>query len=367
MLETNSFEHPRCASLNEDERGNIKLHMAYQDIHTNHLNDIIELIKANKIKGENEALDKFNAYIDTIQTIGHFDISNWRQDWRQKVWRLGEEFKTLNPQQFLLSIDNKLSHVTTTNKEVLEFIRSEIAFNFLSDNECKKQLEKLIETYPLNSEFRHTYGHFYIREGEPLKGIAEYKLALKIEPKNNTYLKSRFNNEFFYLNKLIKDGEYIKGQKYVESVFAEKFFTNIDTNFHNSFVDFQARFQDHIIFQDRVKKIESDFKEKMHSELDNERKRIIEVLGFFSAIVAFILSTVSLGKNFSFVEAVYFIIALGLILILFAVTLSLLFNSTSHSILKDKKFWILMVSLIVLLLFITKTNNIAAIIKWFEN
>lgn len=108
--------------------------MAYQDIFTNHLNDIIELIKADKIRGANGALQKFITYLDTIQAIGQFDIDNWRLDWRRKIWSFGQEFQKLNPQHFLKPIDEKLEPVGTTNKEVLEFIRSEIIVNFLPDN-----------------------------------------------------------------------------------------------------------------------------------------------------------------------------------------------------------------------------------------
>ena len=100
--------------------------MTYQDIHTNHLNDIIDLVKAKKMTGENEAVAKFELYLDTVQSIGPFNIQNWRLDWRKKVWSLGELFKELNPSAFLLAIDNKLSQQTTTNHEVIEFIRSEI-------------------------------------------------------------------------------------------------------------------------------------------------------------------------------------------------------------------------------------------------
>ena len=88
--------------------------------------------------------------------------------WRKKIWALGEEFKTRNPHQFITIIDEKLNSDKVTNKEVLHFIRSEIAFNFLPDNLCKKELEKLIENYPLNSEFRHTLGHYYSKEKEEL-------------------------------------------------------------------------------------------------------------------------------------------------------------------------------------------------------
>ncbi|MBW0176623.1 hypothetical protein [Sediminibacterium sp.] len=333
--------------------------MAYQDIHTNHLNDIIELVKAKKIVGENAALSKFTLYLDTVQSIGSFNLQNWRLDWRKKIWAFGELFKDLNPSVFLASLDDKLIAPAVTNKEVLEFIRSEIIVNFLPDNECKKQLENLIEKYPLNPEFRHTLGHYYGRENSYLLAISEYKLALKIEPSNSVYLKHRFSAEHSYLTRLIAEGEYQKGKEYLKLVFDENFYINMDATYHNGLVDFNARIDDHLIFQTKLKTMESDFKNKVKEELDNERKRIIEVLGFFSAIVAFILSTVSIGKNFSFLEATYFIVALGLILILFAITLSVLFSSKKAELIKDKKFWILIVGIILLFLFIQATEAIA--------
>lgn len=325
--------------------------MAYKNTHSSDLVEIIKLLKEGKILGVDEALDKFKIYLDTIQDIGSFNTVSWTQIWRKDVWAFGEQFKKLNPQEFLQQLDNKLMSSTITNIEVLEFIRSEIAFNYLPDNECKKQIEILIERYPINSEFRHTLGHYY-NQNEKLKAIAEYKLALKIEAENKDYLKSRFNAENAYLNNLIAEGNYIIGQEYVKSVLNEVFYINRDVFYHNGFIDFQSRFSDHIIFQTKLKHLEEDFKTKIHSELDSERRRIIEVLGFFSAIVAFILSTVSIGNKYPFIQAIYFILALGIILILFAVALSTLFSSNKTTLLKDKKFWVLIIGLTLLFILI---------------
>jgi tetratricopeptide (TPR) repeat protein len=337
--------------------------MPYQLIHSENLTDIIELIKTNRISGTNEALDKFAVYLETIQEIDSFEINNWPQDWRQKVWKLGAQFKEQNPQLFLKLIDEKLSLPAIKNEEVLEFIRSEIAFNFLPDKECKRQIERLIGKYQLNPEFRHTLGHYYAREGDRLHAIEQYKLALKIEPSNKKYLTSRFNNEYYYLNQLISKGEYKTGQEYVKSIVKENFYIEAETIYYNSFIDIQTRISDHLIFQNKIVELENEFRNKMNEELTSERKRIIEILGFFSAIVAFILSTVSIGKNFSFIEAIYFLVALGLILILFSVSLSTLLNSTKTGLFKDAKFWILILGLILLFFFIIKADTISNIIS----
>jgi NADH:ubiquinone oxidoreductase subunit 6 (subunit J) len=103
----------------------------------------------------------------------------------------------------------------------------------------------------------------------------------------------------------------------------------------------------------------------MRKELNNERRRIIEILGFFSAIVAFILSTVSVAKNFSFLEATYFIISLGLILILFLIAISVLFSSKKKKerFYNKANFWILTISLVMILVYIILSEQLAEIVN----
>lgn len=331
----------------------------YKDIFSNHINDIIELVKNNKIKGENEAVDKFKLYLETIQEIGPFNIENWRQDWRKKVWKFGEEFKKSNPSDFLLIINELLNKSETKNKEVLEFIRSEIIVNYLPDNECKKHLEILIQTYPLNPEFRNTLGHYFTREKQLIEAITQYKLAFKIDPKNQSFLNNCFTRDQNRLNDFLDKAEYEEGKKYLKTLYEDIDYIGAGSNIKSTFNDFDRRFNDHLHFQKKLQSLEKEFQKRINSELDAERKRIVEILGFFSAIVAFILSTVSIGKNFSFIEAIYFIVALGLILILFNVSLSVLFSSSKTDLLKDKKFWILIFSLLLIFLFIIMSSSIS--------
>lgn len=327
------------------------------------LNDIIQLIKSKKIKGEDEALEKFNSYLDTVNTLGKFSIENWPLKWRENVWEFGELFSENDPIDFLNILDGKLNLINQENREVLEFIRSEIIASFMPEKECKNQLQKLIGIYPYNPEFRHTLGHYYKNEKNYLLAIEQYKLALKIEPSNRIYLEHRFEAEYSYLNERIKKGEYPLGKDYVNSVFEENFYKPRNTIYHNIFTDFVLRFEDHILFQQKLFSLEDNFKEKMKSELESERKRIIEILGFFSAIMAFILSTVSIGEKFNFLEAIYFLIGLGLILILFSITMSMLFTTSKQRLFADKKFWILIFGLFLLFLMIITTGSIATIVN----
>lgn len=337
----------------------------YKDIFSNHINDIIELVRNNKIKGENEAIDKFKLYLGVIQEIGPFNIENWRQDWRRKIWKFGEEFKKNNPSDFLNVINEFLNKSETKNEEVIEFIRSEIIVNYLPDNECKKHLETIIQKYPLNPEFRNTLGHYFSKEKQIVEAIAQYKLAFKIDPKNQSYLKTCFSRDQNYLNEFLDKGEYEEGKEYLKKLYEDIDYLTSGSNIKTTFNDFSRRFNDHLHFQKKLHSLEKEFQKRMNSELDAERKRIVEILGFFSAIVAFILSTVSIGKNFSFLEAIYFIVALGLILILFNVSLSVLFSSSKTDLLKDKKLWILVFSMFLIFLLIVMSSSISTILNKF--
>lgn len=335
----------------------------YQENFINHLNDLIHQIEIGNFQGENGAIKKFETYVFDIQEIGSFSIDNWKQNWREKVWKFGEQFKKLNPSGFLNVIDNIIDSESITNREVLEFIRSEIIVNFLPDVECKKQIQILIEKYPLNPEFRNTLGHYYCRENQLLEAIQEYKLAVKIDPKNNKYLQSRFHNEQNYIDKLIIEGEYQIGLNFLKKLLSEKEYLDSGTNLHKAFIDYQRRLNDHLHFQNKLQSLEEVFKQRMNNELESERKRIIEILGFFSAIMAFILSTVSIGENFTFIEAIYFIIGLGIILILFTISMSCLFSNKKAKLNKDKRFVAMICTLILLLIYLVVAGIISDIIK----
>lgn len=319
------------------------------------IEEIIKLISEDKIEGENNALFKFDLYVKEIVNIGKYDSINWPQNWRVMVWKLGEQFKSLNPEKFLKVLNENLQN--HNNKEVLEFLKLEIIFNYFPSSEIEKNIISLVKLYPLNPEFRHNLGHVFKNEGKLLEAIAEYKFALKIEF-NNKYLRSRFVTENEYLNILISESDYKKGQDYVNLIFQEDIYSK-DVIYYNAFVGFNCRFQDHILLDEKIRKLEDEFKKKMNEELDAERKRIIEVVGFFSGIVAFILSTVSIGENFSFIEAICFIIGLGLVLILFAISMSILFNTSRKKYYQDKKFWILIIGIIALFMYLLWVNAFA--------
>ena len=335
--------------------------METSDKHLEKLDDIIQLMVQGKISGENEAIQKFDLYLGTVGGLGTYDPSSWTIEWRNQIEKFGKIFKTQNPGQFLNIINDKLKSAATSNKEVLEYIKSRMNFYFLPNAECKTALEHLVLEYPFNPEFRNSLGNCFAIEENFLAALNEYKLALKFEPGNKSFRETRTDMEQQYLSKLIADGEYDAGERYIQNLLADDDFINSGEN-RKITVDLARRIKDHQLVQKKIKDLEVEFKTKMNAELDHERRRLIEIFGFFAAIIAFLLSTVSIGENFSFIEALYFIIALGIILILFVTTIYIMFSSERIKLLRNKVFWILIAGLFLMFLLIVEANPISKII-----
>ncbi|TAL70272.1 MAG: hypothetical protein EPN82_03300 [Bacteroidetes bacterium] len=78
--------------------------------------------------------------------------------------------------------------------------------------------------------------------------------------------------------------------------------------------------------------------EKITSDIEQERKRIIEILAFFTAAMAFILSTINISQQFSFNDALFLLFSMGFILSCFLLAGHYIFNKTILNISKANWF-----------------------------
>ena len=186
---------------------------------------------------------------------------------------------------------------------------------------------------------------------------------MRLDASNNSYQNSVFSADQTYLDNLLEKSQYEIGNKYIDKLIEDNEYTSFGNNVKTTLLHYKRRFTDYMIFEEKIKTIEKEFREKLNIQLENERKRIVEILGFFSAIVAFILSTVSIAKDFSFMEAVFFLIILAFMLIMFSLTLSILFTTSKVKLLKDFKFWILTISIILIVLFVLGSYTIAKLLE----
>ena len=132
--------------------------MPFQIKYIGEIDKISELVRNNNLEGQEGAFEKFKLYVQEVQEIGRYDPKNWQFGFTNAVYNFGRLFKSANPSFFLNLIDEKLKDQSIANREVLEFIRSEIAINFgfdgeTLDGEVQKYLETLCKEYPYNAEF----------------------------------------------------------------------------------------------------------------------------------------------------------------------------------------------------------------------
>jgi tetratricopeptide (TPR) repeat protein len=315
-------------------------------------------VDQDQIEGPSNALEIFSQYLDAIQEIGEYSLINWNIGWRDSVYQFGVKFKNKNPMKFISLIKEKIA-IVGSNKEVLNFFLSELYFNStLPRYERKSHIEELIRDFPNNPEFRQTYVSYLLPNEEFDKSFEQIKYALAIEPANNNYITTKFTIENAYLNYLIRKEEYQKAKDFVDPIVDEKYYGLDYFVFGNALIGFQSRIEDRATLVEKMKTLEQSIIDKARKEVEGERIKIVEIIGVFSAIIAFVLATVSIGKNFDFSEAIYFLVGLGLILILFTVSLSAMFSPSKEKSWKDWKFLVLILGLIGLLGYVLVVSRI---------
>lgn len=289
---------------------------------------IIALIEQGNIENENGALQKFKEHVKEVSTIGRFSLKEWNLDWRSNVYNFGTKFKNLNPIDFLNILTETKINLDKDKQEVLDFYYSEIDINSLPQESCTSRLENFIYKYPYNPEFRHSFGHFYNKNGDFLKAIEQYKFALEKDKENDHFINSLFAGYQSYLESLVDGSKYEEGLKISEELVKNKVFWEHGI-LHNYLVGITERFKDYILLNQKIHDAEISIKEIVSKETQKSQLKIVEILGFFTAIIAFIFSTVSIGKNYTFKEAIVFNISLGITLMTFVIMISLFFSSKS--------------------------------------
>ena len=324
----------------------------YKQEYFKDLNEINQKIDNGLIEGPGNALELFEEYLKKIIFIGRFKSEIWKESWRKEVYKFGEKFQKTDPVDFLKIIKKSKENLSKDEEEVLDFFKSEIKVNNLTLEDCTNEINELIQKYPYNPEFRHNFGHFLKVEKEFLKAIEQYEFALKRDSNNNTFSKTLFNTQYNYIETLIDEGKYNEGLKYCNSIIEKETFKSSYV-FSNVLVGLKERLKDYIILEKKILKAEENFKITVKEETEKERKRLIEILGFYSAIIAFIFSTVSIGKQFKFEEALIFIFCLGLILLIFLATINILFSEKEFKF-KDPRLYIIIIFIFSLLIVLFK-------------
>jgi len=131
---------------------------------------------------------------------------------------------------------------------------------------------------------------------------------------------------------------------------------NYDPNgvFNNILVDLGLRLKDQRKLYEQIKKAE----EVINRAVDTQQARFIELIGMFSAILALILGSVNIATKYSAGEALFLISALALVLLVFSISISIIFGTrVSNNKTKIIALVILSVALVANVHFYNKSNR----------
>lgn len=330
--------------------------MAYIQQYQTDLQSIVNDLETGKINGSGEALDKFRTYVTQVKNVGRYSIKDWSSNFIRLIYDFGKYFSTIDPTWFLSTIDNEISTSNFDECEILHFIKSEILWNFESHLNQENYLIKLLQSYVTNAEFTHTLGHIKMEKKEYLKAIELYSQAYRINP-TETFISTRFGAEVNYIEHLIENERYNEAESLIEDRLSNNIY---QSNFirQNWIIFLKNRIKDYKLLDLKAYKKELELKKMLDSEFQSERRKVIELLGLFTAIIAFIFTTVSVAKTFDYSQAINFITCLGLVLVNFAVTISIIFHAKKIPIYKDIRLYVTIIITFFLYLILSETTLI---------
>jgi tetratricopeptide (TPR) repeat protein len=321
-----------------------------------------DIQKINKLAKESnpDAIVDFEVYLESIKDIGSFSSTTWPINFRKEIYEFGKVFTDVQVGPFLEKIEEFKSK-NVDNSEIYDFIYSEIIWNFFEQNNSyiKKEFNSLIKKYPTNPEFHHSYSHFLEQNNNFEQALFEVKTAIKIEPGNNIFTNTYIYKIKSYFDHLILKGKIGDAEKLLE--IQEKEATKIKVlnkfNEWNIFSSLKDRLKDHKSMQERVR----FFEKEIENRIQIEQRKVIEILGIFSAILGFILTSISLAiKSLSLQEMLILMLGMSLVLLLFSISISYLFGKNYRYagffyFLKHPKFYagvLIFLSLVGLIFFI---------------
>lgn len=293
------------------------------------LKAIIAQIESDQIEGEGGAIEKFRTYLRQLlsENYGQYDPDKWSVRWRKVVYDFGKVFRKNNANSFLMVLDDVSGMVSEArDKEVLDFIESEVRLNHfpLSQDGFKEYLLQLLNKYENNPEFKITYCNVLIADGKLPEAIAQSDLAIKIEPSNGVFVERKINFEKDYMRQLISDSKPKQALEYLEKMQKHSYY-NENYVYNNFLLTERYRIQDHISWSEKVKGLSDE----IAKQTEKERRRLVEVIGIFAAIISFvvIVTDIAINQNFSLSEMLVLMTGMAFVLLIFAFAMSAIFQT----------------------------------------
>jgi len=322
--------------------------MSYKKQYLTEILEITELIQNNK-EEEKNTIDKIKKYVKTIKSLGSFSNENWRKEWRLAIYKFGEEFNEKNPEKIFHSLNEEIDlSIENSEKEVLEFIKSEIFINFFTLDESIDYLQELSKEFNLNPDFKNSLSILYSKKGNQELSCKYLRQAIKIDKTNTDWLESIYQKEYHIGKELIREKKHEEANIFISNILDSNFYKNYRSQeYQNFFIFLQQRNDDQLLIENKLLEIDKASKIEINNLFEKSRVKVIEILGFFTAIIAFIFGAITITIKAELPSALILISSFGLVMLVFILALSIVFIKSEKRIIHDKRFWTLVVILLI--------------------
>lgn len=286
----------------------------------------------NKIKDCSITEQELRDFFETDYKNNSVPCDQWNKDWIKSVYELGNVFSDKDAGLILRVIEDVKSR--SSEKEVFDFIYSEIIWNFFEQNNeyIKNTFKEFLLKYPTNPEFHHSYSHYLENNKNYDQALFEAKTACRLDGDNILFQYNYLHKIKTYFNFLLEKGSLEKartllkeGKEFLDSVIKPGLGR---WEFFSSLSSMEDRLHDYEAIDKKVK----FFEKEIQNTIKIEQRVLIEILGIFSAIIAFILTNITIFvSSLTPREAMYLMIGLAIVLLIFVMSLSFLFGSRYRS------------------------------------
>ncbi len=317
------------------------------------LESVRELISASPVKNRDSIKENFYSVIEAFKDLGGYNPRDWNCQFTSQCW---EDFYIISTYEFkselISSLATAISEAPVNELEALKYLEIEIKWTNAFDLEPDaflKELERLIEQYPENAEFIYMKGHFYgcsDDEKSKEKAINQYRNCFRKWKSEHRFIPSAAirlcaNLELNYIDTLIETEDFDSAKDACMSFRKCGFYTSAkDLNITGVML---SRIDDRKILNERLLMVADESSKAIAKQADIQNKKSLEQLGLFSAIITFIITAAiaTLYKGDA-QYGLYYLIAIGAILMAFVSTLCIFITKPTKPFYKDIRIFVLL-------------------------
>ncbi|EGQ9313619.1 hypothetical protein F7U73_22580, partial [Vibrio vulnificus] len=292
-----------------------------------------------------EVEDQFDKFLVEFVKIGSYNKVSWPVAQSRKWWEFFEVLGRYELASMLLpKIKEKMAENIVSDIEPLEFAYIELSWSISKRPSLhKEKVLKLISDFPHNIEFAHTAAHILSEDKTTtFESIKLYRRCIEEwGGQHNTLISHLYNVEIKIFKATLENGDYLHAEKQLDLIINfEPYSKNALSN--NTSLMYKERLRDRKFTEASIKKLKRELTDDIKGELESQSKKNIEQLGVFSAIITFIITAAASAFNSEHSMTPVILISIGLILILFVASMSLL-NFKPKKLYLDFRFYVLII------------------------